>query len=310
MAFLHRDIGTYLPEITLHNNEISEKFPEWSSKGIFEKIGIKSRHLAIEEDALDMAEMACHDFFNRSSIDKNVIDYLILVTSSPRFKLPTSACILQDKLGLSNSVGAIDVNLGCSGYVYGLELAKALIDSGIKKNVLLVTSETYTKFIDQDDKGNISLFGDGATCSLVSYDDNQRHSWKIGLTRSGTDGSGYDKLIVRDNEKLYMDGKAVFEFTANTVVQELKFYTESLKFPREIGFIFHQANAFMLNYMRRKLNISPERFLVDFENKGNTVSSTIPFVINSKGDTQKSLILVGFGVGLSWAFCELQSLNQ
>ena len=309
MAFLHTIIGTYLPKVTLNNNEISKKFPEWSSEGIFEKIGIKSRHLAIEEDSLDMAEMACHDFFKKSSFKKNTIDYLIFVTSSPRFKLPTSACLLQDKLNLTNGVGAIDVNLGCSGYVYGLELAKALIDSGIKKNVLLVTSETYTKLIDQQDKGNISLFGDGATCSLVSSDDNQKNSWKIGRTTSGTDGSGYDKLIVRDNEKLYMDGKAVFEFTSNTVVQELKRFTENLKHPEDSSFIFHQANAFMLNYMRRKLNISSERFYVDFEDKGNTVSSTIPFVISSKGDIQKSLILVGFGVGLSWAFCELQSIN-
>lgn len=308
MAFLNSNIGTYLPRKVLTNDEISTRFPEWSSEKILSKIGISERHIAEGEDVIDMAEKACKDLFAKLNFDKSKVDYLILVTSSPRYALPTSACILQDLIDLPRSTGAIDINLGCSGYVYGVELAKALIESKTKTNILLVTSETYSKYIDPSDKGNLSLFGDGATCTLITSK-SLGECWKIGKTQSGTDGSGHEKLIVK-NQKLFMDGKSVFEFTASVVVRELKKFLNTLNQNTSKDFIFHQANEFMLHYMRKKIGIHENQFLLDFIDKGNTVSSTIPFVINSRGITTNDTVLAGFGVGLSWSFCELKAIKK
>lgn len=306
MAYLNSTIGTYLPKNVLSNEDLSKRFPEWPSEKILAKIGISERHIVEGEDVVDMSEKACNDLFAKLNFDKSKIDYLILITSSPRYSLPTSACILQNLIELPKSTGAIDINLGCSGFVYGVELANALIESKSKTNILLVTSETYSKYIDPSDKGNLSLFGDGATCTLITSEP-LGDCWKIGKTQSGTDGSGYEKLIVK-NQKLFMDGKSVFDFTANVVVSELKkfLYTLNQNTPRD--FIFHQANEFMLNYMRKKLGIHEDQFLIDFKDKGNTVSNTIPFVINSKGIIGNDTVLAGFGVGLSWSFCELKTI--
>lgn len=308
MAYLNSTIGTYLPKNILSNEEISERFPEWPAEKILSKIGISERHIAKGEDILDMAEKACNDLFAKLNFNKSKVDYLILVTSSPRYALPTSACILQNLIGLSNNTGAIDINLGCSGYVYGVELANALIESKTKNNILLVTSETYSKYIDSSDKGNLSLFGDGSTCTLITSNPLES-CWEIGKTQSGTDGSGYEKLIVKD-QKLFMDGKSVFEFTASVVVNELKKFIYNLDQKTPKDFIFHQANEFMLHYMRKKLGILENQFLIDFKDKGNTVSSTIPFVINSKGVISNETVLAGFGVGLSWSFCQLKAIKN
>ena len=164
-----KHIDFYLPEKVLSNSDIVEQFPEWTVDKIEKKIGIKERHITVDgETASDLAIKAAEKLFAANGIDRETIDYLIFVTQSPDYHLPTTACLIQTRLGLSKKITAIDVNLGCSGFVTGLSLAKAIIVSGQAKNVLLLTAETYSKYMHERDKSNRTIFGDGAAATLVS----------------------------------------------------------------------------------------------------------------------------------------------
>ena len=156
-------ISYYLPQYELNNAVIEKDFPEWSIDKIAEKTGIDCRYIAAtDETAGDMAVKAAEKLFKEHNIDKSTIDYLILCTQSPDYFLPTTACVIQEKLGLKTSIGAFDMNLGCSGFIYGLGLAKGLVFSGQAKNILFITAETYSKFIHPKDKSNKTIFGDAA----------------------------------------------------------------------------------------------------------------------------------------------------
>ena len=188
-------ISYYLPSRFLDNKELAEIFPEWSAEKISDKVGIKKRYIASEtETAADMAECAILKLFHEHFIDPNEIDFLLLCTQSPDYFLPTTACVLQYKLGLPTTIGALDFNLGCSGFVYGLSIAKGLISAGIGKNILLVTSETYSKHIHPRDKKNRTIFGDAAAATLVSIDGFA----EINDFILGTDGRGAENLIVKN----------------------------------------------------------------------------------------------------------------
>ena len=166
-AFI-QGISYHLPDTILTNKEIVEQFPEWTEEKIVSKIGIKERRVAGEkETAADLAVMAAEKLFTEYSIDRSSIDYLIFCTQSADYILPTTACIIQDRLGLSTSIGAIDVNQGCSGWIYGLSLAKGLLLGEMANKILLVTSETYSKYLHPRDKGNRTIFGDGAAATLI-----------------------------------------------------------------------------------------------------------------------------------------------
>jgi len=162
-------ISYYLPEEIITNEDLVKEFPEWTIDKVASKIGINKRHIAKEnETASDMATHAAENLFSEHNIDRSSIDFILLCTQSPDYFLPTSACLIQNRLGLSTSCGALDFNLGCSGFVYGLSLAKGLIAAGIAQNVLLLTSETYSKHIHPKDKGNRTIFGDASAATLVS----------------------------------------------------------------------------------------------------------------------------------------------
>jgi 3-oxoacyl-[acyl-carrier-protein] synthase-3 len=237
--------------------------------------------------------------------------------------LPTSACILQQRLGLSNNVGALDFNLGCSGYIYGLSLAKGLIVANIAKNVLLLTTETYSKHIHPEDKGNRTIFGDAATANLISSEGFA----EIGEFSFGTDGNGAENLIVKrgalrqpekrndliidennnlkSSDYLYMNGGEIFNFTADSVPILINNVLDKNKLQQsDIDlFIFHQANKYMLNYLRKLIEIEPDKFYIYLENVGNTVSSTIPIALFEAQKEEKlkgNIVLAGFGVGYSW----------
>lgn len=324
-----REIGVYLPENKLTNEDINKDHPEWSVEKISKKTGIFERSISSpNEFASDLGYKAALNLFNKG-VDKNEIDYLIFCTQSPDYLIPTTACILQERLGLSNDIAAIDINMGCSGYLYGLSLAEGIIASNQAENVLLITAETYTKLINPNDKSNKTIFGDGATATLITNNTDGNKVGEIGKFSFYTDGRGYDKLIVKNggikykeiqgedvlNEEgvyiknddyLYMDGKAVFEFTAfkvppaiNKILEKNNCDLESVDL-----FIFHQANAFMMDFMRKKCKIPKNKFHVYIERQGNTVSSTVPLALNdaiSHGLVKKGskILLIGFGVGLS-----------
>jgi len=327
-----KDIAYYLPEKVLTNEELEKEYDKWDSEKIFNKIGIKCRHIASDNDtAVDLAEKASIQLFNRNPDLRNKIDFMMLCTQSPDYLIPTSACILQDRLGIPKTCGALDYNLGCSGFIYGLALSKGLIATGIANNVLLLTSETYTKHIHPKDMSTRTIFGDGAAAIWICKSSDGGSIDEFVL---GSDGSGAQNLIIpsgglklsrsnetareyvdengniRSKDNLYMNGSEVFSFTINVVPKlvEQTLIKNNLEMSDIDYFIFHQANKYMLDYLRKKINIPEEKFYLDMETTGNTVSSTIPIAVSqalNKGFIKKGskLMLVGFGVGYSWGAC-------
>ncbi len=319
-------IEYYLPEKTISNYYLSSIYGDWTPEKILAKTGIESRHIASSEEcASDLAEKAALKLFKTGVVSPSNIDFVLLSTQSPDYKLPTTACILQDRLGIPQTSGALDYNLGCSAYIYGLALAKSLINTGIAKNVLLLAAETYSKYIHPLDKSNRTIFGDAGAATLISC---WGHS--IGDFDLGTDGNGKDVLIVpsggsrlpssietakefeennsvRSKNDLYMDGTEVFNFTIRVVPTSIKKVLEknNLVFEDIDLFVFHQTNKFMLDFLRKKIKIPEDKFYVNMKDVGNTVSATIPIALRraeeegrlSNGD---KVLLIGFGAGLSW----------
>lgn len=318
-----------LPDDVLTNEKLEQQFDGWTSEKIFEKTGIKQRHVTTKgELASDLAVLAAKKLFTTGIISPDQIDFILLATQSPDYILPTTACIIQEKLGIPEKAGALDFNLGCSAFVYGLALAKGLISSGTSENVLLIMAETYTKHINPLDKSTRTLFGDGAAATLVSKGDNVH---EIGSFDLGTDGSGANALIipaggtkqpkseetklenvdengsVRSSENLFMDGTEVFNFTIKRVPASVEsILNKSMLNKEDINlFVFHQANKFMLEYLQKKIKIPRDKFYINMEDTGNTVSASIPIALK-RAEEEKlinqndKVMLVGFGVGLSW----------
>ena len=317
-----------LPENEITNEQLVKEFPEWSVDKIADKVGINTRFVASEnETSSDLAIKAAEKLFlENPNINKEDIDFVLFCTQSPDYFLPTSACIIQNKLGLPTTCGALDFNLGCSGYIYGLSLAKGLVLGGIANNVLLLTGETYSKYLHPKDKGNRTIFGDAGSATLISTEGFA----EIGNFSLGTDGKGAENLIVKtgglrckspmndltfdekanptSSDYLYMNGSEIFNFTIEAVPELVKNTLLKNKLTNDEieGFVFHQANKFMLNFLRKKLKISEEKFHYYMSEVGNTVSSTIPIVLYEKlknGELHGNILLGGFGVGYSWGGC-------
>lgn len=314
MAFLTA-LSSFFPERVVTNEELVNDHESWTSEKVFTKLGIAERRVTAENEfASDLAIKAVHKLQD-SGVKIDDIDYLLYCTQSPDYLIPTTSCIIQKKLNLKNSIGALDFNLGCSGYVYGLGLASALVDSGQAKKVLLITSETYSKFIDPKDISNRLIFGDAATCSVIEAHSNS--GYKIGKFSYGTDGSGWNKLFsnlggiknqTSQDKSLYMDGPNVMAFALREVpplLEEIisKNNIPSIEFLNHV--VFHQANKLMLDQLEKKMGLSALKVHREFEKVGNTVSSTIPIVLDKLNNTKcvkpgESLALLGFGVGYSW----------
>lgn len=321
-----KGISYYLPEHILTNEELVREFPEWNVDKIADKVGVNLRHIAADnETAGDMAEKAARTLFNEYNIEPTDIDFLLLCTQSPDYFLPSTACVLQNRLGIPTSAGAFDYNLGCSGCIYGMAVAKGLIAAGIAKNILLLTAETYNKYLSPDDKSNRSIFGDGAAACLISTEGFA----EIGDFILGTDGVGADYLIVRTgaarqkestgihdedseghirrDDYLYMNGGAIFNFTLDAVPAMMRQLLEKSGLQKgEIDYyVFHQANKFMLNTIRKVCVLPKDKFYINIENVGNTVSSTIMIGLKDCFNSDQihkgmKIMVCGFGVGLSW----------
>jgi len=319
-------IAFHLPAEILDNEALARHAPRFQPDKVKAKTGIDRRYIAAAgETAGDLATEAARKLLAAQAIDPASIDYMILCSQAPDFFLPTTACLVHERLGLRPGAGALDINLGCSGFVYGLGLAQGLILSGQAARVLLLTADTYSKFIDVDDLGTRTIFGDGAAATLVEA----REAGALGPFVYGTDGRGAEHLIVpsgalRDRagtgggyrthsgeqvpgKPLHMNGPEVFNFTIAAVPGAIR----DLLGKAGIGaeqvdlFVFHQANATMLEALRRKLEIPPERFHVDLS-AANTVSSTIPIALSQAAAAGvlkpgMQVLLLGFGVGYSVA---------
>jgi len=326
-AFI-KAISYALPDKELTNEDLVGEFPEWSVEKIANKVGINKRFVAaVNETSADLAVKAAEKLFKENpEIQKGSVDFVLFCTQSPDYFLPTSACVIQDRLGLPTSCGALDFNLGCSGFIYGLSLAKGLIFGGIANNVLLLTGETYSKFMHPKDKGNRTIFGDAGSATLISTDGFA----EIGNFSLGTNGKGAENLIVKSggikyrdqlndlafdesgnpisSDYLYMNGTEIFNFTIDAVpaLVEDTLVKNSLTSNDIDGYVFHQANKFMINFLRKKLKISPDIFHMYMSEVGNTVSNTIPIVISEKlkeNALSGNILLAGFGVGYSWGGC-------
>ncbi|MFM0058073.1 ketoacyl-ACP synthase III [Paraburkholderia phytofirmans] len=327
------DIAGFLPEQILTNEQLAALYPEWPADKILAKTGIQQRHIAsAEQTAADLAYEAARNLFAQGAVTAQDVDFVILCTQAPDYVLPTSACLLQDRLGIATHAGALDVNLGCSGYVYGLSLAKGLVETGAARCVLLLTADTYSKYVHQLDKSVRTLFGDGASATAITASTDGDAS--IGPFVFGTDGRGAQNLIVkaglfrepksaqsalettdasgnvRTDEHLYMNGAEVMAFSLAEVPKAATSLLEKAGMDREEidFFVLHQANRFMLEALRKKMKVPEAKFPILMEQCGNTVSSTVPLALKQMKDdgllTHGSrLMLLGFGVGYSWAGC-------
>jgi 3-oxoacyl-[acyl-carrier-protein] synthase-3 len=325
-----RAIATHLPETVLGNEELAGLFPGWSESKILEKTGIGARRVAGPgETAGDLACEAARRLFATGACAPHEVDFLIFCSQAPDYILPTTACVLQDRLGLRRDIGAMDFNLGCSGFVYGLSIAAGLIASGAARNILLLTADTYSKYINPLDKSVRTLFGDGAAATLIGA---SADGGSVGPFVFGTDGRGAKDLIVeaggfrtprcaetalevddgmgnvRSRDNLYMNGANVMNFTLREVPRTFARLLEKTGTVAEDydHVVLHQANKFMLDALQKKLGLPDRQVPRHFEAIGNTVSSTIPFVLASLAEEGRlragaRIMLIGFGVGLSWA---------
>ena len=311
-----KGIEYFLPEKRESNADLKIDNPDWIIDDIEKKTGVTTRRISSNnQTATDLAEEACKKLI-KSGLETQDIDFIILVTQSPDYTLPTSACILQDRLGVGSCI-AFDVNLGCSGFVYGLAISSSLISSGLAKQGILVCSDTYTKYIDKNDRTCRPLFSDAAAAVHISIAKDDL----MGPFELGTDGSGFDKLIVRSSgsridscgmveNRLYMSGADVFMFTMDMVPKAVNslLYKSDKKIEDIDLFIFHQASKLVIDSIIRRLDLPEDKVFVNMKDIGNTVSATIPIALSdaikdNRINTGDLIMLVGFGVGYSWGGC-------
>jgi 3-oxoacyl-[acyl-carrier-protein] synthase-3 len=320
----------YLPQGREENQHLAHLHPGRTTAEMSERTGIRERAVsARNEIASDLGLAAATKLLDVEDIERESIDFLLLCTCSPDYFFPSTSCILQHRLGLRRDIGALDINLGCSGYVYSMSVAKSLVETGQAQNVLLITAETYSKYCAEDDRSTRLLFGDGASASLIrAAAVDEVSGADIGPFVFGTDGGGAELLFVHngafrevaetcqkiDQEttrkavSMYMDGPKMFAFATSAVPEAVQALLKraSLSVSDVDVFIFHQASAYILQRIAHALRIPSDKVLISMDDCGNTGASSIPIVLSraiSAGTVQAGtrVVLVGFGTGLSWA---------
>lgn len=297
-------ISYHLPETVFTNEQFFTLFPEAKeNETSYKKIGISERRIVSSiETASDLAVKAANKLFTEHGINKQEIDFVLFCAQEFDYYTPTTACVIQHRLGLSQQCGALDFNLGCSGFVYGLSMAKGFIESIGSKNVLLLTASTLTKTFHPKDKSARFLFGDGAAATLITKDETSC----IGDFIFGTDGSEAETIMIKDggarnvltgesyveitdefgnstnNASFRMNGSSVFYFGLETVPDliEQALVKNNLTIDDIDGFVFHQANAFLIESIAKKAHIPKHKTFNYMNAVGNTVSSTIPIVLH------------------------------
>ena len=333
MAYI-KAISCFEPTDLTDNDALARELPDVNVAKIAKAVGVSRRYIAKDgETASDLAYQAAQNLFSEYAISPSTIDFVLFCTQSADYLQPASACILQERLGIPNNAGAFDLDLGCSGWVYGLATANSFVESRLAGNVLLLTGDTMSRYLHKDDMNRI-VFGDSAAATLVSSEG----AVKIGQFVLGTDGKGWDALVIktggarhkgatgreetvsgsigkstRRDDWLYMDGEAIFNFTLERVPKLFEDTLVKNNITRdEIDYcVFHQANRYMLNTDRKLCKIPKEKFYINMDNVGNTTSSTIPIALKDclvRGviHSGMNVLVAGFGVGLSWAACVLR----
>jgi len=285
---------------------------------IIKNTGVQTRYVADESLCTsDLCFESAQKIILSDGIDPESIDGLILVSQTPDFFLPASSCVIHGKLGLSKSCATFDVNLGCSGYVYGLWLASSLINAAGLKKVLLLSGDTVTKLCMENDRSTWPLFGDAGTATLLEYDESANPLSFV----LGTDGQGAEKLIVQNGgfrnpgrPELYMSGPDIFTFTIREVPPMVRSVLELSGYEKDdVDFYaFHQANMFILDFLSKKMKLDKNKVLISLDQFGNTSSASIPLTLVANKErlsTDKRLVLCGFGVGFSWGAVAFEAKN-
>jgi len=311
-------ISIHLPEQVLTNEMLAKEF-KTEAADIFKRTGIETRYLSAKnETASDLAFAAAKKLLAENTGKK--IDFLIFCSDCFDYIAPATSCILQDRLSLSQNTGCIDLPYGCSGFVYGLGIANGLLHSGMAETVLFLTCDTSTKTLHPENLEQRSLFSDAAVAMLISKNDKPANSFVFGSDGGGAldlyiEGSAFrqpqDSNFKKEKALPYgqmvMNGANVFSFALRTVPKMIKDTLEKsgVTFDQIDLFVFHQANGFLLETLRRKLNIPPDKFYTNIKDHGNTVASSIPLALYT-AEQEKALkkgmkvLVAGFGVGNSW----------
>lgn len=318
--FAIRGLVCAIPSNKVGNDAFHAAFGEVSVGEVVKMIGVQSRHqVGPGQTSADLCQAAAERLLTELGWEKNSVDALVFISQTPDYRLPATACALQGRLALKSGCAAFDVNLGCSGYVYGLWLAARLLDGVAVKRVLLLAGDTISKTVNPADRATALLFGDAGTATAVEFDPAAKPACFI----LGTDGSGEKNLIIaqggyrqydgadarlegRDPACLYMDGGEIFNFTLKRVPQlvaDLVALSGRENDQVEL-FLFHQANTFMLKHIVKKSKIAPERAPINMDRYGNTSVASIPLLLAEQigtGAAARTVAMVGFGVGYSWA---------
>ena len=329
MGVCINQISYALPEEIITNQMLRECNPGWDFEHLEDRTGVFERHIAgPDETALDLAEKACKD------IPLDGIDGLIFCTETPDHLIPSNACLLHGRLDLPRNTLALDINMGCSGYVYSLEVARSLIRSGTARKILLATSDTYSQFINSGDRATRVLFGDGAAVSVISGSEGERGIIDLTL---GSSGKHYERFMVpaggarqplsaattiestdksgnvRTPADITMDGFGVLSFFNGIIPGEVLSLLERnrLGIDDPDVFIFHQASRVALDSISRALKIPDGKMVREMDKVGNLVSSSIPVALKMAMETKQVqpgdlVVLCGFGVGLSWGTALVQ----
>ena len=313
-----------VPTRVVDNAPFIERFGE-KARDIEKMTGVLERRWTNPDTTTaDLCQRAAETLLDRIGWKRDTVDALFFVTQTPDYRLPATACALQGRLGLGKHVIAFDVNLGCSGYPYGLWLAMTTVASGAARRVLLLVGDTITKTVDPEDRSTAMLFGDAGTATAIEIDEAGHARFIL-----GTDGLGERQLMIAEGayrgaptsaegvagpkaDALYMDGGAIFNFTLATVPPLVAATLEGAggidKFD---AFLFHQANAFMLRHLAKKAKLPADKVLINIDRFGNTSSATIPLLMttelaNRLRNTPTRLGMFGFGVGFSWGSVDIE----
>ena len=325
MATYLKGVAYHLPERVLSNDDLVRLNPTWNADTLFRKTGIRERRISAEgETSVDLAEQAARKLLNETAFPAGEIDVLIFCSQTADYLSPASSCVLHERLGLSTHCGVFDFNLGCSGFTYGLWLASALINSQSARSVLLLTADTLSKECAAGDQVTVPIFGDGAGATLLTAERTGAIG-QVGETLVGTDGRGWGHLKIAGGgsrcpslpRQIEMNGAEIFNFTLTSVSGAISALLErsALTWQQVDRFLLHQANGFILETLRKRMKLEPERCPIDVAETGNTSCASLPLLLRrclDRGDVQPGhlCVLAGYGVGYSWAVTPLTLLSE
>ena len=308
-------VGNYIPSKTVTNNQLS-KFIDTNDEWIFSRTGIKSRYISTGEDTSYMAAKASNKAIKNAGLSPLDIDLIVLATCTPDMFTPSTACIVQNLIGAKNAV-AFDISAACSGFIYGLDVAKSLMICNDYKNALVIGSENLSKSVDWEDRSTCVLFGDGAGAVILSKSEekgivssfckSEGDKWQcITIEGNDVDSPFVENKTVR-HSKLKMNGNEVFKFATSTIVNSInKILDDNNLSLEDIDYIIpHQANIRIIDYAAKKLKVSLDKFYINIEEYGNTSAASIPLALCEMEEKKllkkgQKIIFVGFGAGLTY----------